>query len=160
LYEDIQRPNEAEAAARKAAELFHEQQRPDEEAAAYNFLALLRLGLGKVAEAEKLAATASKLLEKSTNASKRLAAEITATRLLHASGKSKEALRRLAKLIDTSRKQKLILREYEARLAQGEIELAAGMMGLGRSHLTALAKDARAKGYENLAHRAEAILKG
>jgi hypothetical protein len=45
--------------------------------------------------------------------------------------------------------------QYEARLAAGEIELAASQSAAGRSRLSALANEAKAKGFTLISRRAE-----
>ncbi|MGH9801830.1 MAG: tetratricopeptide repeat protein, partial [Blastocatellia bacterium] len=44
--------------------------------------------------------------------------------------------------------------QFEARLALGEIEIQAGQVAAGRAHLTALAAEARTKGFGLIARRA------
>ncbi|MCP4660212.1 MAG: hypothetical protein GY856_32835, partial [bacterium] len=49
----------------------------------------------------------------------------------------------------------LLALQLEARLALGEVELAAGELTAGRSRLEALAEEARSRGFGLIARQAE-----
>lgn len=69
------------------------------------------------------------------------------------------ALRQLASTASEAEKRGYIGLLLKARLATGEIEMKNGSITLARSHLTAVEKDARARGFELIAREAAAVAK-
>ena len=70
---------------------------------------------------------------------------------------ARTASTQLASLISEARKAGYVGEELDARLAVAEIEMKSGATASARSHLIALEKDARAKGFGLVAQKAAAL---
>ena len=81
---------------------------------------------------------------------------IETARVRAALGKNAEAKSSLETALAEATKYGLGGDQLEARLGLGEIEMKSGQTAVGRAHLKALAKDARAKGFLLIARKATA----
>jgi ATP/maltotriose-dependent transcriptional regulator MalT len=152
-------PARAEAPARQAIEQFRLEDRSDDEAAATAVLARSLLAQGKHSEAREANARAEQLSAASNNGSLRLSIAITTASIQAFSGDAAKASKNLNAIAAEARKFGLAALELEARLALGQIEVAAGNLEAGRSRLAAVQRNARARGYTNIANRAAEAMK-
>jgi eukaryotic-like serine/threonine-protein kinase len=155
--EEARSPAEQESAVRQALDVFQTQKVRDDETEAWCVLARALLAQGKAAAAKEAMQHARSLAAKSQNPEIRWRTAITAART-ETSGKdvsdSGAAHKELAAIITKSRELSYMGVELDARLALAEIEMKAGQTTKGRAHLTAIAADAKAKGYNLIARKA------
>jgi serine/threonine protein kinase/tetratricopeptide (TPR) repeat protein len=145
---------EAQAAIPAAIKVFHAAKLSDDEIAAHALLARVLLNAGKTAEARKELDAGRALATKTQNKLVGMDFAIADARVLAASGKAGEENRILLGVIAGAKKMGLVRYELEARLASGEIVLKSGAAAEARKNLDALAKDASAKGYVQIARKA------
>jgi hypothetical protein len=109
----------------------------------------------RIADAQTTADRAVTLSKRSGSRQPRFDAELASARVLDASGKSVEALKRLEALLAEAKKCGYLNYEYEARLALGEVEMKAGKPVAGRARLSALHHDATSAGFHLIARETE-----
>ncbi|HSC27632.1 MAG TPA: hypothetical protein VLD67_10180 [Vicinamibacterales bacterium] len=120
-------------------------------------LAIGWLAEGNLAEAQRAIARADKRLRITEDRLIRLSGGIAAARVRAAvSGSTAEARRELDALSREADGLSAVALAFEARLALGEIEMRTGDASTGRARLTALEREAAAKGFVSLARRAAA----
>ena len=90
----------------------------------------------------------------------RLSVAITGASIRAARGDVARSLKDLEEIVREAHNAKLIQFELEARLALAEIEMQSGQTVIGRAHLRALERDAKAKGFLLIARKAAAARKG
>jgi eukaryotic-like serine/threonine-protein kinase len=154
--------SEVEATARSAVEEFRKEKARDDEVQAWGLLARALFAQQKFEEAKGVAAQALSLAEKSGSFEIRMDSEIVASRL-HAfdhSDTSKSTARRmsvqrLAQTLAEARKRGYFGVELQARLAMCEIE-TRNDPALARLHAKSLEDDAKSRGFELIARKAEA----
>jgi len=144
---DEKDPARAASLAGKATDEAHREKASDLEAGALAVLAEADLGLKKVDAARDAIGRARVIAAKSEERHVISSVGISAARVLAASGQRDEAISSLQEVLGSVSKLGLVELEFEARLALGEIEIAAGRVAAGRARLTELEKDAAAKGY-------------
>jgi eukaryotic-like serine/threonine-protein kinase len=155
------RAAEAEKDAREAEEILRTGDSPDHAALAQAVLAESLMKQGKASAALESANGAQSVAEKSEDRRIRLAVAISRGRVLGSSGKPDEtatALRVLDAATAEASKAGLVPQEYEARLATGETEIAAGRFHVANLHLAALVKAASSKGLGLVERRALSAL--
>ena len=140
-------PGRAASLAQKAVEESHREKASDLEAGALAVLAEADLGLKKLDAAREVIGRARAITSKSEEQHAIVSVGIAAGRVMAASGHRDEAITSLEDVLSSVTKLGLVELEFEARLALGEIEIAAGKVAAGRARLTELEKDAAAKGY-------------
>ena len=146
----------AEPLARESEEVLRA-----EGAADLQTLALVTLGESLLAQKKatdaKAASERAQALVENADRRTRVASAILAARLQAASGKAEDqaaaTLSLTATLTDATRSG-LVPSQYEARLALGRVEMAAGKTAEGRARLKALAREASAKGFGLIAKQA------
>lgn len=151
-------PAEAEAPLREGLELFRQKKRNGAELEAHTLLARALLEEGRPAEARREIDQAASLVSKTQSRAARLGFSIAAAQARAASGKGPdvaEAERSLQTVLTSARRDGFLGYELEARLALGQIEMKAGR-NAGGAGLTALEKDAAAKGFGLIARKASA----
>jgi eukaryotic-like serine/threonine-protein kinase len=144
---DEKDPARAASIAGKAVEEAHREKASDLEAGALAVLAEADLELKKVDAAREAIGRAKVIAAKSEERHVISSVGISAARVLAASGRRDEAITGLQDVLVSVTKLGLVELEFEARLALGEIEIAAGKVAAGRARLTELQKDAEGKGY-------------
>jgi serine/threonine protein kinase/tetratricopeptide (TPR) repeat protein len=154
------RPDEAEAAAREATEVFRKQKSVDPEVAAHTLLARALLMKGRLSEATTEINQAKALWEKSRSFQQHFDIGIVRARILAQSHDPAEAEKQLNLLLDESTRDGLVNYQFEIRLALGEIEMKSGKTASGVAQLKSLEKDATAKGFLLIAHKAKAAASG
>lgn len=158
--EEARSPAEQEVVVRKALEVFQTQKVRDDEIQAWCVLARALLAEGKPAAAKEAMQHARSLAIKSQNPEIHWRTAINEARIETAEkdvGHSAAGIatrKELAAVIAKSREFGYIGIELEARLALAEIEMKSGQTTAGREHLTAIEADAKAKGYNLIAHKA------
>ncbi|MGB9195600.1 MAG: protein kinase, partial [Terriglobales bacterium] len=162
--EEGRSPAESEVVAKHTIEDFRSQQALEDEALGWNVLARAAFAQQKFDEAKYDSHQAVSVSNKTSNLELRMQSSILEARVQGlrnspASGSAAraEAASHLASLISSARKSGYVGEELEARLASAEIEMKAGTATLARSHLIALEKEARAKGFGLVAQKAAAI---
>jgi hypothetical protein len=145
---------DAIAPATEISREFLDQEMPDEEARAHLVLARALLVAGRTAEARKASDAALPLLKDSSRRDLRLLAAIAAARLQSASDDHAAAAKALEGVLVEATRSGLEAVGLEARLALGEVEIAAGRATEGRARLQDLEAAARAKGFGLVAQKA------
>lgn len=144
---DEKDPARAASLAQKAVEESHREKAPDLEAGALAVLAEADLGLKKIDAAREAIGRARAITSKSEEQHAVVSVGIAAGRVLADSGHRDDAITALQDVLGRVTKIGLVELEFEARLALGEIEIAAGKVAEGRGRLAELEKDAAARGY-------------
>lgn len=157
--EEAHSPVEQEAAVRQALEVFQKQKARDDETLAWSVLARALLAEGKAGAATEAMQHARSLAAKSQNPEIRwrtvlTAANIGAERKVAHSAAGSATREELAAIIAKSRALGYQGIELDARLALAEIEMKAEQITAGSAHLAAIEADARARGYNLVAHKA------
>jgi eukaryotic-like serine/threonine-protein kinase len=150
---------DGESLTREATVLFAKSGATDDEAVSQAVLARNLLGAGNLPEAQSATERAMVLLGQSAAPSSRFEATLADARVKAKLGKSAQAREELESMIASARKSGYRCYEYEARLALGEIERWSGSAS-AVTHLTALERDARAKGLLLIANQARALSQG
>jgi serine/threonine protein kinase/tetratricopeptide (TPR) repeat protein len=152
-------PEAAEKGARDSAKEFHGENSPDSEANAWVVLARALLAEKKPTDARAAIENAQLAAKKSQNPETHIIVEIAAARVQSASGLPADQAQAVAILdaaLAEATKYQMLLHEFEARLALGEIEIKSGKLPAGQSRLAALEKEATSKGALLIARKAKA----
>ena len=156
-------PSEVETDARQAVEDFKKEKAWDDEALAWALVARALFAEQKFEEAKPAAAEALRLSEKSPSVEIRLDNAIVAARVqaLDRSVSSNSPARRgaskqLASFVSEARRRGYFGIELEARLLMCEVE-ARNDPSLAHLHANALKREARSRGFELIARKAQAI---
>jgi eukaryotic-like serine/threonine-protein kinase len=147
-------PADAEGRLLEAQREFLKEKQVDDELLADTFLARAFLAQHKYAEAEKEIHDGNVLALHSQNSANRLQFRIATTELETARGQTEPARQALMSILAEAIRTGFIEYQFEARLALGEVEIKSGKVALGQIHLTTLQRDAQAKGFFLIAHKA------
>jgi tetratricopeptide (TPR) repeat protein len=150
------RPAAAPDRLRPAIAMFAAQKAADWEAYAQTVLARSLLVAGKPAEALRTVERAMALSGRSQSPHVRLTIAATAGRVHAANGRTDDALHSLETALGEATRLRLLGLQLELRLARAEIQ--ASQRNAAKD-LERLVPEARAKGFELVARKAEAILK-
>jgi len=158
-------PEQAEATARRVLQDPHLLDAPDFKLAATTVLAESLLAQGRTAEANEVlpADAASRevpTLAAGINPGLGEDLSIFVERLRASTGKPNdvtEATTRLQVILDESAKRGNLMRQFQTRLALGEIEMKWGDKAAGRVQLATLEQKAQARGFGLIARQAEAL---
>ena len=82
---------------------------------------------------------------------------IVSARVVASRGRPADAKARLQAILAATRKYGFVSYQLEADLALGETEMKSGQTETGHARLVALEKDATAKGFLLIAHKAHAL---
>jgi tetratricopeptide (TPR) repeat protein/class 3 adenylate cyclase len=151
---------EAEELSRKAVDEFRSDKGSEREASAHLALAEVFVAQARLSAAEQELKQAISLANNTVNREMRFDRAITAARVDAASGDSSKALRGLELIWPETVRYGYVSYQFDVRLVRGEIEIKSGETAIGRAHLAALEKDAAAKGFLLIAHKAAAAAKG
>jgi serine/threonine protein kinase/tetratricopeptide (TPR) repeat protein len=99
------------------------------------------------------------LAKQSDDRGLKLDVSVAEGRLEARSGKSADAIKVLDRALKDAHSAGLLQSEFEARLALGEAQIASEQKSAGIARLQALARDAKARGYELIARKAIASAK-
>jgi hypothetical protein len=110
--------------------------------------------MGRPSDAQKEIDAGKTLLTKSQDLETHFQLGIVASRVEAALGKNASAANDLESVLAGASKHKYLGYQLEARLALGEIETGSGKIAAGNARLTALQKDAAAKGFLLIARKA------
>jgi len=156
------KPEVAEKDLRRAAEYMESQKENEEATAYYDYLSLALLAQKKSGEALKTVERAHSLLPKETTGPVPIHLEITEA-LVNAAARPQDqktindALAGARSVAAKCRKRHLVGLEFQARLAEGTIEMESGRSSEARTVLASLEADARARGFELMARQPSQI---
>jgi tetratricopeptide (TPR) repeat protein len=151
-------PEAAEALLGPALEVFIAQKATDWEASAQAVLARSLLGGKRNENARRALERALALSNRSQSPHVRLMVAATASRVEAADGRADDGMLRLDAALAEAVRLGLVSRQFELRLARGEIGIGSGQTTV-TNELLALAADARAHGFGLVARKAEDILR-
>jgi len=151
------RPAEAEGPARQAVEEFGSEHAAGSEAEAWTVLARSLLEQGQPGPAEEAIAHATDLAGKTQDSTVSWSVGIVSARVVASRGRPADAKARLQAILAATRKYGFVSYQLEADLALGETEMKSGQTETGHARLVALEKDATAKGFLLIAHKAHAL---
>jgi len=155
LYCDSGKPAEAEARILGALPELRAENDIDQESRAQTVMSRALLAQGKLDEAQQAVTDALELSEKSTHVAVRLAAEIQNA---YVRSKAKEpggAAQSARNAIAEAGRLGFVRLQFEASLALAEIQMKGSNPAVVRTQLAKLAKNARARGFELIAQRAD-----
>ncbi len=144
----------AEATSRDTRAEFQRLHQPEDEIAADAVLARALLAMGRSSDAQKEIDAGKDLITKSLDLETHLELGIIGGWVEAALGKNASAQNDLKSVLIVATKHKYLGYQLEARLALGEIETGSGKIAGGHARLTALQKDAAAKGFLLIARKA------
>ncbi len=153
------KPKEAESAMRELLQRTKNNDQSDirgNREAATVLLARALLAQGKAKDAANVYAEAEAIFGKRLRLQAMLR-EVVRARIQAANGQAAEAVQLLNKMLTEAKKIGYVEPQFEARLALGEIEIQSGKVASGRSQLSALAKEAAAKGFTLTARKASTV---
>jgi serine/threonine protein kinase/tetratricopeptide (TPR) repeat protein len=149
------RPLDAAKLAESAATELSKESDPSGEASARTGLAEALLDSGQAADARAQYEIASQLSQKVGDAELQIDVDIIGGKIEARAGKFNRAIQLLQTAKGNARSAGLVGAEFEATLALGEAQIAAGHTEAGRSLLRNLAQQAKAKGFNLIAGKAE-----
>jgi len=152
------RYSDAESLSRQALEEFRVEKIQEDELQAGVLLARALQSQGKTSEARKQLDAAAAIAARSHVPETRLNFAVNAARVKAANGAQAEALKNLEAAFADATKLGYIGYQFDARLALGELEIKSGNAAAGRARLSALEKEARAKGFLSIARQAAAAI--
>jgi predicted negative regulator of RcsB-dependent stress response len=150
------RPSEAELLSRKALEAYKTDEGAGAEAQARAYLARSLLAQGQTDKAQEALAGVPELAKRSQDRRVCFFVDIVSARVRASLGKHAEAEAILKRALTETKASDSVRYQLETRLALGELELKSGKLSVARSHLEALAREARAKGFTLIAKKASA----
>ncbi len=148
------KPEDAKKLAQEAVTELASEKDVGGEAQGRGTLALALLNLGDVAGAGTQIEQATTLAQQANDRNLKLMTAIAKARIDAASGKIDDAMKGLASVEKEAHAAGLVAIEFEARLALGEVERKAGQTAKARATLSALAHEAKAKGFDLIAAKA------
>jgi serine/threonine protein kinase/tetratricopeptide (TPR) repeat protein/TolB-like protein len=151
---------EGEVLARAAQQEFQAEKDLNHQIAAGALLSRALLQQGKASEAQQEIANAVTLSKKSRDVTTRMPLEIQVAYVRAAAKDFRGAEQAAQNVLAEASKLGFVRCQLEATLALGEIEMKAGNPAVGRARLERLEKNARAKGFELIAHKAAAAREG
>jgi serine/threonine protein kinase/tetratricopeptide (TPR) repeat protein len=151
---------QAEALTRAALQEFQAEKDMNHQIAAAGLLSRALLQQGKATEARQAVATALTLSGKSRDVTIRMPLEIQVAYVRAATKDLRGAEQAARNVLAEASKLGFVPFQLEASLALGEVEMKAGNPAVGRTRLERLEKNARAKGFELIAHKAAAARLG
>ena len=152
--------NDVETPVREAREIIRKQKIMDGEVWADALLAEALLAQNKTKDALSELDTLAPIARKSQDRDLSFYSGIVASRVDGAMGKTVQAENRLKTILAEATRYGFVNRQFQARLALGEIELKAGKSLAGRALLQVLERDSRAQGSLLIARRAAAAASG
>jgi tetratricopeptide (TPR) repeat protein len=147
---------DAEIAARKCRQQFHQQLQADDELTASTVLIQALLAQGKQAEAKAEVASVAPLAAKNQNHLVSLQFSLAAARVALASDQPQSSRPQLEQILKDAKSHGLLEVEWEAMLSLAELERKSGHATAARTQLASLAKAAHAKAFDLIAHKAAA----
>ena len=149
---------EAETLTSDALREFEAEKSRDGQVAAYSVRMLVLLSQQKPVDAQRDAEKAATLAQGMQNRYVQTKLAIAGARVDAASGRSAAATRILVNILAQTEKYGFLLRQYQARLALGEIELKTGHLKAARERLQSLETEATSKGFGLVARKAASAL--
>jgi eukaryotic-like serine/threonine-protein kinase len=149
-------PADAETAARKCKEQFHQQQQADDELIARAVLTQALLAQGNQAGAKAEVASAAPLASKNQNHLVGLQFSLVSVRVALASSQPQSSRAQLEEILNDAKAHGLLEIEWEAMLSLAELEKKMGHLAAAHTQFASLAKAAHTKGFDLIAHKAGA----
>ena len=150
------RPDSAVKYATGAATELAAEKDTSGESGARTALANALVASGNISGAREQADKAVALAAQSGDRGAKWDAAIASARVDARSGKSDAAIQSLTAIEKDARAAGMVQTEFEARLARGEAQIAAGKTAVGKSTLRALVQDAKSRGFALIARKATA----
>ena len=147
---------DAEAAARKCKEQFHEQQQADDELVASAVLTQALLAQGNQAGAKAEVAAATPLASRNQNRLVGLQFSLACARVALVSNQPQSSRPQLEQIFKEAKAHGLREVEWEAMLSLAELETKTGNKAAAQSQFASLAKAAHLSGFDLIAHKAAA----
>jgi hypothetical protein len=144
----------AEVTSRDTRAEFQRLHQHEDEITADAVLARALLAMGRPSDAQKEIVAGKDLLTRSPDLETHFQLGIVAGWVEAALGKNVSAENELKSVLAGATKHKYVGYQLEARLALGEIETGSGKIAAGHASLTALQKDAAARGFLLIARKA------
>jgi len=144
----------AESTSRDTRAEFQRLHQLEDEIAADAVLARALVAMGRPSDAQKEIDAGKDLLKKSQDLETHFELGIVAGWVEAALGRNTSAENELKLVLAGATRYKYLRYQLEARLALGEIETGSGKIAAGHARLTALQKDAAAKGFLLIARKA------
>ncbi len=151
------RPADAVQTAREAANEFHHSKAVLEEARARGILASALLASGQVPKAEREVAAARRLSSAAESFFYQLPIELTAARILAATGKAEDAREYLDKILAEAATSGFLILGLEAKLALGKLDIDAGRISAGIARLDAVSREAGTKGLGSIVESVDRV---
>ena len=151
---------DAERLARAALATFEKEDRKDVMAVARAILCDVAIERRDLRAAQKLLQEAGSLASSSGEASAQFTVALTETKLATALGKPAIAVSRATTLLEDAKRTGSIAKQFEARLAIAEAQLAAGRSAEARAQLDVLEWDAGQRGFGLIAQKVRAMKAG
>ena len=149
---------DAEAAARKCKEQFHQQQQADDELTASIVLTQALLAQGKQADAKTEVAASALQASKNQNRLVSLQFSLVSARVAIASDQPQLSRTLLEQVIKDAKACGFLEIQWEAMLSLAELEKKSGHVVAARTQFASLATTARKKGFDLIARKAAARL--
>lgn len=150
------RAADAETAARKCSEQFHQERQTDDELAARTLLIEALLARGQQANAQKEMEAGQHFAVKSENSLLRLQFALVSARVALTSDHPRSSQRPLEQVVQLARLHGFMGIELDARLALAQLATRIEPAATAHEKLRILEKDARAKGFGLIARKAAA----
>ncbi len=147
---------DAEIAARKCKEQFHQQQQADDELIASAVLTQALLAQGKLADAKVEVVSATPLAAKNQNYLVGLQFSLSSARVAQSSDQPQSSRPQLEQVLKDATAHGLLEVQWESMLSLAELEKKSGRAASARRQLASLAKAAHTKGFDLIAHKAAA----
>jgi len=147
-------PAQAETLVRGSIPEFEKQSAWDLESNAYAILARSALEQKDLQTARDAAEQSTTLAHKTGNRPPIFDSALASARVLSGEGKTAQAISTLQGVLADAKKVGYIPYQFEARLVLGQVEMQSGKVVAGRSRLSALEKEARAKDFNLIATKA------
>ena len=145
--------SEAEASVRTSLTQFHQEKQADDELTAYIVLIQSLLAQGKIDEAKQELGHAALLSAKSQSFLGRLRFDLASARVSLASGNAQAPRPLISKTLKQAREHGYVGMEFDCRLAIAELERKSGNAAAARVQLSAIERDAHAKGFGLIAQK-------
>jgi tetratricopeptide (TPR) repeat protein len=146
--------SEAETLTTEALEEFTKKNLQDDEIVTHSVRVLVLLGQHKTVAALRECQQAEKISRDMQNRSVKLKFVIAAARVEAAFGKGREAEKALSAALAEAKRYGFAQRQFQAKLALGEIEMKMGRVKIGEDLLEGLENETTDKGFGLIGHKA------
>jgi serine/threonine protein kinase/tetratricopeptide (TPR) repeat protein len=148
------RASDAEAEVRQALTGYAAQSEPDTQIESDVILIRSLLAQSKLVDAQQVVSQDQKLMANSEDRFSRITADIANAQVQSAGGRTADAIKSLDVSAREAKHDGFVALQFEARLALGEALSTAGDSAAARAQFLSLERDAKAKGFLLIAHKA------